>query len=99
MSEFANTLMKNKELLQNTQSLLFDRNMLKRHLESLDPLVEAIRPFNRETDEAPTKDSVKKTLCFMSTPEPMVDKYIQDAIEMGAPYSPRVFISQWPGRC
>ena len=97
MSEFANTLMKNKELLQNTQSLLFDRNMLKHHLESLDPLIEAIRPFNRETDEAPTKDSVKKTLCFMSTPEPMVDKYIQDAIEMGAPYSPQVFISQWPG--
>ena len=82
MSEFADTLMKNKELLENTQSPLFDRNMLKRHLESLDLLIEATRLFNRETGQALTK-SVKKTLRCMSTRKPTVDKYIHDAIEMG----------------
>ena len=94
MSEFADTLMKNEELLENTQSPLFDHNMLKRHLESLDPLIEAIRSFNRETGEAPTKDSVKKTLRCMWTPEPTVDKYIHDTIEMGgALFSPGIHLA------
>lgn len=84
LSELAETLSKNTELLTNTTTPVVNKDWSDNYVDTLQPLIQPLEKFDRKANSKPSKTDVKSFLKFFWQQNKDLDTMIDHAVEIGA---------------